>query len=344
MTQTSKSQSQFTLETYPQATVACFDATCGDLPRRNLDPQANNQFLQRLSQLGVDAVLIGASTGQGHLRTPAELNEWFKSTKDADLGTTKKIALLRPEDGPDWHAQHVQTLVESGFEIAFVRPGTNLEASATDKEVAANMHSANRAIVAAQMALGVYSIPDVSGVPLRPDAVAEIQQEFGDHLVAVKVTESNYEHSTLRFLKDKRLTDLKVVQGWDPFLATALQEDPVRCGVTSGPMSFAVFQYLHILSAAQAGNWDEVNLAQQAVTEVFQSMQDDPAKFADLQRAKYIMGLGQPITASVSSEQVDRVFQALSDLSRAEDQHRMVKSLGLMGDGPYHARLQAFIS
>ena len=47
------------------------------------------------------------------------------------------------------------------------------------------------------------------------------------------------------------------------------------------------------------------------VTTVFAAMQDDPGKFADLQRAKYIMGLGHPITREITNEQMERVFAAL---------------------------------
>ena len=332
---------RITFENYPAATVACFDATSGELPRRALDESTNNLFLQNLARQNVAAVLVGASTGHGHVRSAEELDQWFRSTADVDLGCMIKIALLRPEDGANWHRKHVQTLLAAGFEIAFVRPGTDLDARASDSQVAANMDSACRAIADADLALGVYSIPDVSGLPLRPDAVAEIQQTFGEHLVAIKVTESNYQQSTGAFLSDGRLVDLKIVQGWDPFLANALQDNPVRCGVTSGPMSFAVFQYQHLLDAAQRKDWTEVRAAQAAVTQVFQSMQDDPGKFADLQRAKYIMGLGHPLLGEVTPEQVERVFHALENLARDEDKKRMAASLNLMQNGPYTTRLNS---
>ncbi|MBA63418.1 MAG: hypothetical protein CMJ76_13755 [Planctomycetaceae bacterium] len=330
---------KITFDNYPLATVACFDATSGELPRRFLDVQRNNLFLKKLAEQNVSAVLIGASTGQGHVRTPEELDQWFLSTKEVELGNTIKIALLRPEDGPDWHQQHVETLVQAGFDIAFVRPGTNLDADATCQEVSRDMQSACQAVVEADLALGVYSIPDVSGVPLGTDAVADLQQVFGQHLVAVKVTEADYQSSTKKFLTDQRLQDLKIVQGWDPFLANALQDDPVRCGVTSGPMSFAVFQYLHILEAAQRNDWQEVQQAQLAVTSLFQSMQDDPAKFADLQRAKYIMGLGHPLLNTISQQQIERVFAALQQLPRPADRERLSRSLNLMQDGPFGDRL-----
>ena len=332
---------KITFDNYPLATVACFDATAGELPRRFLDVQRNNMFLKKLSEQNVSAVLIGASTGHGHVRTPEELNQWFLSTKDVDLGLTIKIALLRPEDGPEWHRQHVNTLVQAGFDIAFVRPGTNLQAAADYQQISRNMESACEAVVEADLALGVYSIPDVSGVPLGTDAVAELQQIFGRHLVAVKVTEADYQASTKRFLTDERLQDLKIVQGWDPFLANALQDDPARCGVTSGPMSFAVFQYLHILEAAARNDWQEVQQAQLAVTSLFQSMQDDPVRFADLQRAKYIMGLGHPLLDTITPTQIERVFLALQQLPRLADRKRLSRSLNLMQDGSYRDRLLA---
>ena len=58
---------------YPDATVACFDPTQGDLPRRSLDRERLQQFLQKLGEAGAESVLIAASTGQGHLRTVGEL-------------------------------------------------------------------------------------------------------------------------------------------------------------------------------------------------------------------------------------------------------------------------------
>ena len=108
-------------------------------------------------------------------------------------------------------------------------------------------------------------------------------------------------------------------------------------------MSFAIYQYQHILAAAAQADWLEVQLAQQAVTEMFQSMQDDPRHFADLQRAKYIMGLGHPICGHVSSEQVERVVLALRQLQRQSDRDRLCRSLDLLGDGPCHETLQKML-
>lgn len=332
---------KITAKNYPQSTVACFDATIGGLPRRKLDPALNNRFLEQLAEAGAEALLIAASTGHGHLRTVEELNEWFLSTNDASIDSIVKIALLRPEDGIAANSKLAKTLAGSDFDVGFVRPGNDLSPDATDREVADNMLPSIKAIADVGLAVGVYSIPDVSGLPLRPDAVAMVLDEC-ESIVAIKVTESNYQQSTKKFLDDTRLSELKIVQGWDPFLANALKDDPIRCGVTSGPMSFAIFQYLHILNAAKDHDWDEVELAQHAVTQLFESMQDDPAKFADLQRAKYIMGLGHPITGKIDDSQIERVFDALEKVDRVEDRNRLAASLNLMGDGPFAERLHRY--
>jgi hypothetical protein len=199
-------------------------------------------------------------------------------------------------------------------------------------------------------AVGIYSISDVSGVPLRPAAARQlVTGEGGRSIVAVKVTEANYEQSTRKFLEDPELAHLKIVQGWDPHLMRALQDGRKfdaqgrqRCGVTSGAMSFALFQYFHMFDSA-GRDWNEMAAAQDAVTRLFAAMQDDPAKFANLQIAKFIMGLGEPLTATISDEQVERVFAALESLPRQADRRRLARSLDLMGDGPYHERLAKLI-
>src|SRR5688500_3301756 len=84
---------------FPSATVACFDPTCGDLPRRSLDETRTIRFLEALAEQNPPAVLIGASTGHGHVRTVDELEVWFRCAARAQLRSTVKTALLRPEDG-----------------------------------------------------------------------------------------------------------------------------------------------------------------------------------------------------------------------------------------------------
>lgn len=335
---------------YPSATVACFDATTGDLPRRSLDQPRHRRFLEMLGRLGAPAVLIAASTGHGHLRTVAELRLWFRCAAAANLRRTVRMALLRPEDGDDVNRSLVAELCDLNYPVIFVRPGNNLPADASDSAVADNMRPTVIAAAQAGLAVGIYSIPDVSGVRLTAEAAANlVQGPGGDRIVAAKITEADYQLSTLTFLEHPNLRHLKIVQGWDPHLAQALRDGPrhdtqgrQRCGITSGPMSLAIYQYQHLLEAAAHGNWDEVANAQAAVTALFASMQDDPQKFADLHRAKYIMGLGQPITGTVRDEQVERVLHALAMLPRFADRFRLARSLDLLADGPYHARLTEF--
>lgn len=337
---------------YPAATVACFDPTTGDLPRRQLDAPRTREFLERLEAAGADALLIGASTGQGHLRTAEELETWLSIADKAALKQATLIALLRPEDGQAVNEHLLDVLVTLGYPVVFFRPGTDLPPDASDAAVVDSLRPLVEAAAQRQLAVGLYSIPDVSGVRLSADAAAQlVQGPGGENIVAAKITEANYERSTLEYLRHPALQRLKIVQGWDPFIARALEDGPrhdsqgrQRCGITSGPMSFAVYQYAHLLAAARRGLWSEVTTALEAVTVLFQAMQDDPGKFADLQRAKYLMGLGHPITSEVSREAVERVLEALRALPRAEDRRRLARSLDLMGDGPHHLELQAIHS
>jgi hypothetical protein len=70
---------------------------------------------------------------------------------------------------------------------------------------------------------------------------------------------------------------------------------------------------------------------------LFRSMQDDPDQFADLQRAKYLLGLGHPLRGEVLPSQVKAILAALDSVPRADGRRR----LDLVGDGPDHERLQA---
>ncbi|MGB1708941.1 MAG: dihydrodipicolinate synthase family protein, partial [Rubripirellula sp.] len=234
------------------------------------------------------------------------------------------------------------------YAVVFLRPGSNLEPDCTEDDIVEQLAPLVNHASELQLPVGLYSISDVSGVPLTARVAQRlVDGRGGEAIVAVKVTEASYDDSTLTFLEMAGLDHLTIVQGWDPHLARALQDGAKsgtqRCGITSGPMSFAIHQYQHILDAASRQDWAEVQLAQQAVTAMFQSMQDDPRYFADLQRAKYIMGLGHPICGQVSAEQVERVMQALRQLPRRSDRDRLCQSLDLLGDGPCHATLQDII-
>lgn len=330
------------------ATVACFDPTRGHLPRRELDHERLQQFMHKLSAAGAESVLIAASTGQGHLRTVDELREFFDVAAKVSPPKLQRMGLLRPEDGVDTNVELLQLLKQLDYAVAFLRPGSNLESSCSDHDVVEQLQPLVKRASELQLAVGLYSISDVSGVPLTAQVVQRlVDGPGGESIVAVKVTEASYENSTLTFLEAAGLEHLRIVQGWDPHLARALQDGAKtgsqRCGITSGPMSFAIYQYRHILDAAAEQDWQEVQLAQQAVTKVFQAMQDDPRYFADLQRAKYIMGLGHPICGEVSSEQVGRVLQTLHQLPRRGDRDRLCQSLDLLGDGPCHATLQEML-
>lgn len=343
---------------YPAATVACFDPTAGDLPRRRLDHSRTKQFLQALIASSGDyrsgckcpstlALLIGASTGQAHLRTAAELAEWFEVAAEIDWTPFFKVALLRPEDGTEANERLLDLLARLEYAVVFARPGNNLGTNPSDEQIVANMRPIVEGAAQRGLAVGLYSISDVSGYPMSPDVAAElVAGPGGENIVAIKVTEANYENSTLRFLDDPRLAHLKIVQGWDPHLARALQDGPrhdlqgrQRCGFTSGAMSFAVHSFFDMLRCAEDADWDGLQRTQQVVTRVFAAMQDDPAKFADLQRAKVIMGLGQPITREVTPAQIERVFQALAELPTSPEKSRLLASLTLLPDGPYHERL-----
>lgn len=336
---------------YPSATVACFDATAGDLPRRQLDSARNIEFLERLSRLGTPAVLIAASTGHGHVRSVAELREWFEVAARANLRRTVRVALLRPEDGSEANNLLLDDLTRLQYPVVFVRPGNNLPKNASEDEIVRNVGAVVEAAATRGFAVGIYSIPDVSGVRLTASAAAKlVQGPGGQRIVAAKITEADYENSTRQYLEHVQLNHLKIVQGWDPHLVRALQDGPAsdrqgrqRCGITSGPMSLAIYQYLHLLDCASRNDWAEAQAAQAAVTLLFQSMQDDPAKFADLQRAKFIMGLGQPLLGTVTTAHASRVMAALRALPRREDRQRLAMSLNLMHNGPYREELDLMI-
>jgi len=333
---------------YPASTVACFDPTCGMLPRRKLDPERLRVFLNQLWVAGAESVLIAASTGQGHLRTIDELMEFFVVAAKSAPPELQRMGLLRPEDGCEANAEFLQLLKQLGYTVAFIRPGNDLGAGCSEDKVVEQLQPLVQRASDLSLPVGLYSISDVSGVSLTASMVDRlVAGPGGDGIVAVKVTEASYEESTLTFLEHPALTHLRIVQGWDPHLARALQDGArkgeQRCGITSGPMSFAIYQYQHILDAASRCDWQEVEMAQKAVTHLFQSMQDDPAHFADLQRAKYIMGLGHPVMGEVSDHQVARVLNALRQLQRQADRDRLSRSLDLMGDGPCHETLQGMI-
>ncbi len=326
---------------YPQATVACFDPTRGNLPRRHLDEARTVAMLGHLAAAGVEAVLIASSTGQGHLRNHRELVDWLRCAARARLGATLPIALLRPEDGTQANARLIAQLPELGYPVVFFRPGNDLPPAAGDAAVVAQLAPLVASAADQGLAIGLYTVPDVSGLPLTPAAAAQlVAGPGGGHIVAIKITEVDYAQSTAQFLAHPDLQRLKIVQGWDPHLARALREGGPRAGITSGLMALALYQYQYILGCADRADWDALTVAQAAVNTLFRAMQDDPQHFSELQRAKYLMGLGHPLTGTVSEGQVERILETLRALPRAADRQRIARSLDLMGDGPCHAALR----
>src|SRR5947209_16896178 len=104
---------------FPAATVACFDPTTGDLPRRKPDEQRTVDYLEKLAAAGAPALLIGASTGHGHVRTAQELEQWFRLAARAKCGAGVLTALLRPEDGPETNFRLANILADDGYSVAF---------------------------------------------------------------------------------------------------------------------------------------------------------------------------------------------------------------------------------
>jgi hypothetical protein len=140
---------------YPTATVAAFDPTAGTLPRRKLDAPATRDYLERLAEAGAPAVLIASSTGHGHLRTTAELAEWFTVAAEARCGDMLKMALLRPEDGLPASESLLDLLKAKGYAVVFVRPGTNLSPTASASEVAVNVQPLVAAAAERGLPIGV---------------------------------------------------------------------------------------------------------------------------------------------------------------------------------------------
>lgn len=335
------------LRRFPEATVAAFDPTRGVLPRRRLDEERTRTLLARYAQAGVPGVLVASSTGQGHGRSPGELAQWFDCAAGAELGAMLPMALLRPEDGVDTNRLLMDRCAAAGYPVVFLRPGTDLPEAADDETVRVTLAPLVAAAAQRGLAVGLYSISDVSGVALTPSVAAGLRTgEGGDRIVAIKVTEVDYEQSTARFLAHPALADIKIVQGWDPHLVRALragapenEDGPWRVGVTSGLMGLAWEQYQYLLAAAGRGEWQRAQDALDAAGALFRAMQDDPDHFADLQRAKYLMGLGHPLTGTVAEEQIEPILEALARLPDAGDRARLARSLDLMGDGPRHQQL-----
>jgi dihydrodipicolinate synthase/N-acetylneuraminate lyase len=336
----------------PPWTVALFDPTTGDLPRRTLDRTGLELYSRAIVQAGAPGVLVSSSTGWGHVRTFEEHRETLKTVGRTVLEGTVKQALLRIEDPLIDNIRLIRELKDWDYGILWTRRGRNLPPEATDREVAEHLLPLAREAAENEMPMGVYSISTVDGAPLRASAARSLVERLGPQdakiLVAVKVTESDFETSTRAYLDEPALAKKKIVQGWDAFYARAIQagEQPDgsnRCGATSGAAACMVhaFREMHRLSAAR--DWDSLARLQKTVAAVFWSMQGaDKTRFPDLQIAKWVMGLGHPLTETRGGLQAERLLSVLEFTGRGPETRAdvllILESLLIMGNaGPYRS-------
>ena len=334
---------------YPAATVACFDPTTGDLPRRALDEARTVAFLEKLGDAGAPAVLIAASTGHGHARTVEELEQWFRVAARRDSAARAD----RFASAGGWRGR--QSTAWRTFWPTLAMPWPSSAPAATCRRARAMSKSSptcsRRCQAIAERRAGRRPVFDSrrqrrADVARRCRAACRRPRRRSHRGHQGDRGQLRNQHAAVpsrtRGWRSSRSCKAGI-RTWPAPLRDGPQHDAQsrqRCGVTSGPMSFAIFQYLHILQAAERGDWDEVAAAQSAVTALFQAMQDDPAKFADLQRAKYMMGLGHPLTGTVTIQQFEPVLKALDNLPRDADRERLADSLDLMDDGPFHPGLR----
>ena len=169
-------------------------------------------------------------------------------------------------------------------------------------------------------------------------------------MVAVKITEPEFESSTQKYLHESAFNNKKIVQGWDAFYARALKEGKRpdgtnHCGATSGAAALMVYAYKAMYEATLSSDWKKLADVQEVVSQVFLSMQgEDKTKFPDLQIAKWVMGLGHPLTETRSKKNAEILLNVLEKLSA--DVHAVpylnliLDSLLIMNKKGYHSPLQ----
>lgn len=343
----------------PAWTVALLDPTKGNLPRRQVDAEGTIRYSEAIAREGAAGVLYAASTGWGHVRTKEEHRRTLEIGGQAALNETVKQALLRIEDPIDFNRRLIHDTAVWGYGIVWTRRGTHLPKNASDRDVAGALFPFARAAVDHEMPFGVYSISTVDGAPLRASSAALLIKQLGKEaskfLVAIKITESDFETSTQQYLDHPSMEGKKIVQGWDAFYTRALQagsrpDGTNRCGATSGAAACMVkaFHAMHV--AALKKDWDTVKNIQKVVSAVFMSMQGpDKSKFPDLQIAKRVMGLGHPLIEDRTLDEVEKLVCTVENLaSHPETQKAAVlvaKSLLIMGDeglyrSPFYDRLK----
>jgi dihydrodipicolinate synthase/N-acetylneuraminate lyase len=236
------------------------------------------------------------------------------------------------------------------YGIIWSRRGSHLSPKASDSEVAKGLYQFAQTAIDNGIPFGVYSISTVDGAPLTAESVVILNKMLGkegsQYLVAIKITESDFESSTIKFLNCNELQNKKIVQGWDSFYKRALQAGLLmggrnRCGATSSAAACMVKAFNQMYIQSLAKNWEEVEKIQNVVTTVFLSMQgEDKTKFPDLQIAKKVMGLGDPLTEERTIEEAENLIKTIERLANNPDTEYgavlVAQSLLLMGkDTPY---------
>ncbi|OQX95907.1 hypothetical protein B6I21_03045, partial [candidate division KSB1 bacterium 4572_119] len=346
----------------PAWTVALLDPTTGTLPRRKTDINGTIKYSEAIANTGAPGVLFAASTGWGHVRNFQEHRTTLKTGGDAKLGSTLKQALIRIEDPLEQNLRLLKELNDWGYAIVWTRRGANLPPDASDSEVADNLLPIAKAAAEIGLPMGVYSISTVDGACLRPSAVKLLLEKLGKDasrfVVAVKITEPVFEESTQLFLEESALENKKIVQGWDAFYTRAMQagkraDGLNQCGATSGAAACMVKAFDNMYKFARAEDWSSVAQIQKAVTEAFYSMQGvDKDKFPDLQIAKFVMGLGHPLTEERTFKDGERLVSTVEKLVEEKETQMggrlIAESLLIMGKGeyasPFYGRLNKLIN
>jgi len=355
MNDTIKSIITHPVEMVPSWTVALFDPTTGELPRRNIDEEKSKLYMQAIAKAGAPGVLLAASTGWGHARNFAEHRHTLAVGGEAALGSCIKQALIRIEDPLEDNKKLIQELKQWGYGMVWTRRGSNLPIGASDELVTEHMLPLVKAAIEAEMPVGIYSISTVDGAPLTASAakllLSKLSTTEAQFLVAIKITEPVFEESTLAYLQEPSFDHKKIVQGWDAFYAEALQQGlrtngHNHCGATSGAAACMVFAYKAMYEATLANDWDKLAAIQSVVSKVFFSMQGpDKSKFPDLQTAKWVMGLGHPLTEKREDKHADKLIDVLHVLAEEKENTAtlklIMKSLQLMNEYGIESPLQA---
>ncbi len=344
----------------PTWTVALFDPTTGELPRRRIDVEGTKQYARAIANAGAPGVLVAASTGWGHKRNLEEHWKTLEIFGQADLGSTIKQALIRIEDPIDFNIELIGELKKWGYSVVWTRRGTNIKPAADDREVARHLFPLAKASAEAAIPMGIYSVSTIDGAPLKASAAAILLDHLGEkasrYLVAVKVTEPFFEDSTQEYLEEDTFKNKKIKQGWDSHYARALKagirpDGTNQCGATSGAAACMVYAYDAMYECAAKENWSCLISVQEMVNRVFDALQDkDRTRFPDLQIAKRVMGLGHPLTEERTLDTAEKFVEFIEELAKQHPNNRAIKliarSMIIMGDmgknrSPFYDRLYA---